>query len=986
MNTLVAGDSLFGFTVRSVMEIPDHQSCLITLDHVKTGCEFIHFLNTDREKLFSFIFRTPPDDDTGIPHIIEHAVLCGSRAFPVKDPFVLLLKGSMKTFLNAFTAPDCTMYVGSSTLDQDFLNLMHVYGDAVFNPLLKEEVFMQEGYHLEFDEKNPGRLSIVGVVYNEMKGNYSDPESIVYEYSCRALFPNTTYRYEAGGDPEHIPDLTFRKLLRYYRKYYHPSNCKIFVYGDISTADICEFVHGRFLSPYGPRSIKSSIMCQKRWKRPRNIEKTFALAPHLETKARSIITINWLIGPVTDSLLLLSFRILAEILVGNAGSPLRKVLVDSGLGEDISPATGLETGFKEMVFSIGLRGTDESKKETMLSLVTRTLEKLASDGWDDELLRAAVQRIVFRNREISSSGGPYGLRQMMRVLKGWLYDANTADSFFFDERMDEFRERLAREKDYLQHLLRTYLIDNNHRTLLIVKPDHAQKRREETKIRKRLSNIESNETELGKIRTAMEKLRKYQETPDSPFDIKKIPSLSLRDMPKSPPAIPIEKRLVHNSVPLYFHDIGTNGIVYVDVAFDMSGIDCELIPAMTMFRKAVSGAGLPGIGYEVVARKLSLYTGGFFGTFSTNTDVVSGEHRAYTIFRVMALEENVKEALSLMTDLLLHADFTDTRRISDMVFELRNNYRSSLIPSGNFYASLRAGSRLSPSLSLEEKVRGIEQILYLKELSRGLDEKIETVKMQLSRVRDELVNRHRLALNLTCEKKYLDVVEKEMERMVGMIPAGRPPAEDRTVYRKPAFDDEVEAIATTTNVGYIARAFMGAPYTNKENALQAVLSHLLNTGYLWEEVRMKGGAYGASAQLFGTDGIFIFSSYRDPNITKTLRAFRDSLLAVRGKTLSSDQIEKAVIGTISKSEKPYTPAKLGYISFKRLLYGISDEIRQKRRDIILSTDHHSLASVSDRLLDAYDKGVSVVIADRQSILGESSQMQSLLSGLWEIET
>jgi Zn-dependent M16 (insulinase) family peptidase len=982
---LRTGDRLSGFKVGSVLKLPENHSYLITLVHLVTGCEVIHLYNKDRERLFSFIFRTPPEDNAGVPHIIEHAVLCGSRCFPLKDPFVLLLKGSMKTFLNAFTAPDCTMYVGSSTIEQDFFNLMLVYGDAVFSPLLKEEVFMQEGHHCEFNNDGRENLKIVGVVYNEMKGSYSDPESIVYDYSCRSLFSDNVYRYEAGGDPEHIPDLTFDQFLRYYKKYYHPSNCKIFLYGDISTEKVSGFVHKQFLSGYAARSIKSSISYQKRWKTPRIVEKTFPIADHLDTSARSIITMNWLLCPVTDSFLLLSFKILAEILVGNAGSPLRKALVESGLAEDISPATGLETGFKEIVFSVGVRGTDPEKREDIVALVMHTLMELEKKGWDTELLEAAIHRIVFRNREISSSGGPYGLRQMMRVLKRWLYNANTADVFYFDKWMERFRKKIEKDRGYLQRVIRQYLINNNHRTLLLVKPDHDHQRREDEKLIKRLSFIESSQTELEKVEKSLKRLREYQNTPDSLDDIDKIPALTLKDMPGSPPSIPVEEMFILDTIPLYFHDIYTNGIIYIDFAFDMNGIDEELIPVVTLFRKAVCGAGLPGMGYDMVARKLSLLTGGFFSTFSTNIEVRRGESRSSIVFRTKVLEENAGEALSLITELILHADFQDRRRLKDMIIELRNNYRSSLIPSGNFYASLRAGSKLSPSLFMEEKVRGIEQILYLIGLSKELDKKIAKIEEQLQRLRTILITQSRLRVNITCEKSKLTVIEKYLGRVLSSLPEGLLKCEDKHTKRFSVREDALETIAMTTNVGYMAHAFSAAPYIAKENALQAVLSHLINTGYLWEEVRVKGGAYGASAQLFGTEGIFIFSSYRDPNIRKTFNAFRDSLITIRDKKITADQVEKAIIGTISKSEKPYTPAKLGYISFKRILYGISDEMRQKRRDIMLATNLASLTHVSDELLHAYDRGTSVIIAGKQTIFSESEMMKELKKSLWEIE-
>ena len=985
------GETVNGFTVLSSRNLPEYRSQGIRLVHDATGAEVYHLHNEDTENLFSFNFRTPPTDSTGLPHILEHSVLAGSRRFPVKDPFVALLKGSMQTFLNAMTFPDKTVYPASSQVKKDFYNLMLVYGDAVFFPLLKEEIFKQEGHHLEFIDGNDSGsgLKVVGVVYNEMLGNYSSPESIAADWSFRSLFPDTPYGVDSGGNPQHIPDLTYEQFLDFHKRYYHPSNCKIFLYGHIATEQHLAFLQEHFLEKFSRLEIDSAIPFQPRWPVPRLLEKTYPVQQGGAVTGKSTITINWLGTPITDSLTATGMKVLAEALVGNAGSPLRKALIDSHLGEDIAPSTGLETELKELVFSVGLRGTDPDRVESMEKVVFETLTALRDDGFPDNIVKAAMQRVEFHNREISGGRGPYGLRLMRKTLQGWLHDEEPETTLEFKRWMEPCKESIANEKQFFARIIDEQFLNNCHRCTFVLRPDPEHQSREAARQTSWLKEKEDafSDEQKKRLLISVQELKHFQKTPDPPEQFKKIPFLSLKDLPQQVQRIPSETMTLSRGVPLFLNDVFTNGIVYIDFAFNAEGMAAEDSRMLPLLAAATCGSGIPGVHYSEMARRLAQYTGGFSYSGYASGEVGTPDGRKqYALFRLKVLREHLRAGLELVQQLFTDADVGDHGRLKDLLLELKNDFRAALIPNGHQFVAMRAGSALSGGLAIEEQWKGISQMMHLREVSAGFDENHPDLTSWLDRLRSSLLSRDNMLVNVTASREIFEEVSREIEDMMSSLPEGhvKTSAESSTVDGATAGHGQAESFAAPTNVGYVAKALRGARIGTAEAGSEAVFSHLLRTGYLWEKVRMLGGAYGAFAMPYHTEGVFVFASYRDPNIVKTLQVYRDSLVYGKEGSIADDQIEKAIIGTVGKDERPLDPGDKGFVNFKRKLIGITDEIRQNQRDAILRVSRNTLANASEKLLDAFDSGVAVVLSSPEAIKEAAATMTELGEQVIEI--
>ncbi len=992
MSSVKTGDSYSGFKILSMKELNEYRSTAIRCVHRATGCELLHLANEDRENLFAFCFRTPPRDDTGAPHILEHSVLCGSRRFPLKDPFVVLLKSSVNTYLNAITFPDKTIYPAGSMLEKDFFNLMLVYGDAVFFPLLKNEVFMQEGHHLEFQDLTDPEsdLKRVGVVFNEMKGAFSSQEILVAIWSMRSLFPDTPYAYESGGDPQKIPGLSYEQLVQFHSTFYHPSNCKIFLYGNIPTVKQLEFIQENFLKEFSKREIDSKIPLQPRWQEPMFFEKTFPVQEgKTSVERRSSVTMNWLTVPVTDPLKLISFEVLTEILTGNAGSPLHKALLESGLGEDLSPTTGIDSDLKEVIFSVGLRGTDRDKVKEIEGLIIAVLTDLRDGGIDESLIDAALQRIEFRNREIRRGGRPYSIKIMHRALRGWMHGTEPETTLEFTRWMCRFKEKISKDKHYLADLLDEYFINNPHRSTLLAEPDPHQAGREEEESKARLEQIKYTLTEKAKraIIDDSEKLRRFQRESETSEEINKIPAIDIQDLPLEVEKIPTQTIFQDLGMPVYFHDLFTNGIVYLDIVFDTSGIDEELSVLLPLFCRAVCGCGLSGVPYFEAARRLSLTTGGFYAALSACSPVdLKNGIREHLIFRVKMLENRLSEAILLIWDLITRADFDDLKRIENIILEQRNDLKSSIIPAGHHFTALRAGSRLSKALQIEEHWKGISQLFSLAELTTGLKEKLKELVSSLKRLREILISKDRLILNLTFDSYGYPEgrVKDELYPLIQSLPSGNRfyPAQPES--GKVNLKIKFESIISSSKVGCVSKAIPCARYGTKESAHESILSHFLRTGFLWEHIRMRGGAYGAFAMPNGLEGIFTFSSFRDPNIVDTFQAYRGALRYARDGDISEEELEKAVIGTIGQEDRPLDPGEKGFVALKRILYGITDDLRQRRKGYMMSIRRGDLAGAADNLLKSFDKGCSVVLSNRRALEKEGREMKELLDTITEV--
>jgi Zn-dependent M16 (insulinase) family peptidase len=981
-----------GFTVRARRSLPEYRAEGTHLVHDRTGCEVLHLATADTENLFAFCFATPPGNDTGVAHIIEHSVLSGSRLFPVKEPFSVLMRGSMHTFLNALTYPDRTVYPAASCNRTDFYNLMAVYGDAVFHPLLRKETFMQEAWRVEDGEGGPDARRFAGVVYNEMKGARSSADAVASEWMARSLLPDTPYRYDSGGDPARIPELSLDGAREFHARYYHPSNCRIFLYGNIPLPEILETLDKSFLSGFTRARPAPGIPPQPAWSEPRRLVKSYGVRPDTPLDRRSSVTVGWLLPAVTDPLRLVTHEVLSEILVESAGSPLRKALIDSGLGEDLSPVSGLEIELQRMIFAAGLRGTDPDREADITGLVMDTVSRLASRGIEKPLVESMMNRVEFRHREIRGNGSPYALRLMGRVLRGWIHGGEPFASLEFGAPFQTLKERLVRGDGYLEACLKSGLVSNPHRLVLVVRPDRDQEAREAAAEKSRLDSLVAAMGPMDK-KTLQEEaaaFRAFQAAPDSPEMLARVPSLHRSDLPRSIEPIPIDDTRTPGGISLSLHDIFTNEVISLDFAFSTASLSNEQALLLPLFSRAVCGMGLPGKGYDAVALDLFRLTGGFSGALDAGGIVGKpDEFGQFLFFRTRCLRQNLPAAASLIGGLLSTADFRDFPRLRDILVELRNDMKAALVPNGHQFAMLRAASMISDAVAREEQWRGITQLLFLEERVKGGEAEVVRVAGLLEGIRSALLRGGALLANATATRETfadiaaaVDEVGRRLEPPGGEAraaagAAAQPKAGGKKQPGHAAGSgragvatgraDGGESLVISASVGYVARAVPGFRYEHPLNSSGAVLGHLLSTGYLWEKVRMEGGAYGAFSYPRNTDGLFLFGSYRDPHITRTLRAFSEGLAFMRDGGVGDDDVEKAVIGTVGREDRPIDPGEKGFVSLQRKLHGITDRARQERRDKLLAVDRAALGEAARALQEGFARGFTAVISNRRAL-------------------
>ena len=953
-----------GFDILEVRELEELEADGIWARHRKSGAQVFHVYNDDPENLFSFAFTTIPEDNTGAAHILEHSVLCGSRDYPLKDAFLVLAQGSLNTFLNAWTFPDKTIYPASSVNEQDYFNLMAVYGDAVFRPLISEWTFMQEGHHLFFD-KADDTLRVSGVVYNEMKGAYSSLDTYAGLWSTKAVLPGTPYQYESGGDPDYLPELSWEGLRQFHRSRYAPANCRIFLAGNIPTEKQLGFLEEKFFSSLEPGKAALPIPKTERWKEKR----TFHIPCPAGAEQKSTVFLSFLCGDNTDPEETLDLAALTEILLGHDGSPLTRALIESGLGEDLSPVTGFEGEIRETVVTLGLRGVENGKEAPpkVEALIMNELQHLVNEGIPPEEIEAALLSMEFSNREIRRSGGPFSLVWMRRSLRSWIHGRQPWDSLLFAPLFEGLKGRLAARPLYFEGLIQKYFLDNPHRALVIIEPEKGFLEKKETLLAEKLEQKKASLSEAEKEALMLKnrKLEQIQEQPDSPEALSAIPHLVRRDLS---PEIEIIKREYYDAsgTPVIGHPLYTNGIAYVDLAFPADTLEEEDYPWLPFFSRTVVSLGLPGLDYGAVSTLLVRNTGGFHAMLDTGTMVPGSERalafpsgifdirgRDWIIYRLKALDEKMGASLDLAYRILTEADFTDLKRIRDLILEMKNEADSSLAPMGSSYASLRSSRNFSRTRKVEESWHGLEQLKFVHKIAE-----LETSELsrRLVSIRDRLI-KGGLLVNLSGSDSSIRTGLREISRSFGSLGAPRP----GKVHAVPEFmpaKPEIYA-SPSLQVGFAAMTLASAPFGSLIQSTELVLSHLLYTGVLWEEIRMKGGAYGAFVQPDALEGTFSFSTYRDPDPQRSLKCFKSIL--ENFSEYKGDTLEKAVIGAYSRETRPRTPAEKGSVDFSRLLYGIEDSHRARRLLNLINTGEEDMA-LALRRLKSLEAPCPVIIA------------------------
>ncbi|EFO80139.1 peptidase M16C associated domain-containing protein [Oscillochloris trichoides DG-6] len=961
---------LHGFTLIRDEAIPELNTQARIYRHIKTGAELLALSNDDENKCFGVTFRTPPEDSTGIAHILEHSVLCGSRKYPVKEPFVELLKSSLKTFLNAFTYADKTCYPVASTNLQDFYNLVDVYLDAVFFPRITPEILKQEGWHYELEDKNDP-LIYKGVVFNEMKGAYSSPEGVLWRFIQQSLFPDTTYGYSSGGDPKVMPDLTYEQFKRFHTTLYHPSNARIFFYGDdpeeerLRLLDAC-------LSEFEPITPPSQIALQPRFAAPRTFAHTY---PADDTSGKKgMVALNWMLDAEQDVERILCMDLLSYILIGNAAAPLRKALIDSGLGEDLT-SSGYHDGLLQHTFSVGLKGIDPADEEQVERLILDTLAKLAEEGIDPETVAAALNTFEFSLRENNTGSFPRGLSLMLRSLNTWLYDGDPIAPLRFEQPMANIRAALERGERIFEDRIRQMLLDNPHRTRVLLQPDPTQAEREaeEERVRLDAARATMSDADLERIVAETQALKEMQERADAPEELAKIPTLTLANIERQGKNIPTNVEQIGATTVLQ-HDLFTNGIVYLSLAFDLKMLPTNLLPYVPLFGRALTEMGTQSEDFVKLLQRIGRETGGVGAGASTATKVGGEEAVAFLMLSGKSTLEKTGAMLAIMRDILLTVNLDNRERFKQMVLRSKAGRESSLVPSGHSYARQRLAARLSPAEWVDEQMGGIEGLFFIRELEQQIEQDWPTVLANLEHVRAHLVNRRGLLVNVTLDASNYQNVAPQLAAFVEQLPdADYSPAAWGVSAAGPA-----EGLTIPAKVNYVAKGANLYQHGLRPNGSASVVVKLLNTAWLWDKVRVQGGAYGGFCGFNRNNGVFTYTSYRDPNLLATLDIYDRTGDFLRNLALDQTGLERAIIGTISDVDSYQLPDAKGGTAMWRYILGANDAYRQQLREEILDTSPADIRAFADAVDAVREHGIITVVGSADAVEAANREQPGLL--------
>ncbi len=951
-----------GFTRLRETAVPERRS-LVRIYRHRTGAEVISVMNDDANKVFGIVFRTPPRDSTGIAHVLEHAVLCGSRKYPVKEPFVELLKGSLKTFLNAFTYPDKTCYPVASQNERDFHNLIDVYLDAVFHPRLTPAKLRQEGWHYELESPN-GPLSIKGVVYNEMKGVYSSPDSRFGEVCQQSLFPDTTYGFDSGGDPVVIPQLTFDAFRRFHRLHYHPSNALVFFYGNDDPEARLRHL-AEFFRPFRRKRVEDPVALQAPFTEPRRVVLPFAVEPDAPGADRGFAALNWALPEPNDPVRLLSFSLFSYMLSGTPASPLYQALIESGLGEEV--ISHLETQLRQMMFTAGLRGIRPADTARMEALIMDTLERVVREGFHPELVEAAVNTIEFQLRENNTGGYPRGLAMMLSAVTLWRYGGDPVAGIAFESTLAEVKRRIANQPDFWADMIREHLLANRHHSLVVLEPDPDYGRRREQKERERLERILETWTpaRARHVIREVEKLHAAQVQPDPPEALATIPTLQLSDLDPKIECFPSEET-EREGVRWFTHDLFTSGVVYLDLAFPLRNLPAALLPHAGVLARGLFETGTHGEDVAAFARRIRRKTGGVHADPMVFSLLDRREATAWYRVRGKCLVSQIEDLCAILADALLDARLDLADRIRQMLLEEKAAAEAELVPGGSKVVQSRLAAQYRESAWIDELTDGLEHLFWLRKVTPSPDRLASAVLEPLAEVRRRLFARRGAQVNITTAAMDLPRVECAVADLLRRLPVesdGGPADGDWARLISPAH----EALSIPAQVNYVGAALDlgGAGYVFHGSAL--AITRYLNTTWLWERVRVQGGAYGGFCRYDRSANVLFMLSYRDPNLEETLKTFRDSAVFLREASITADEIRKSIIGAIGELDAPLLPDAKGVTAWMYRLIGLTDEERQRVRDQVLSTGLEHFRAFGAVLADARSR--IAVLGARERVSG-----------------
>ena len=946
--------------------VEDVQSDGFILRHKKSGARIAILSNNDDNKVFYIGFRTPPEDETGVPHIIEHTTLCGSKKFPVKDPFIELAKGSLNTFLNAMTYPDKTVYPVASCNDQDFKNLMDVYLDAVFNPNITkyEEIFKQEGWHYELTGKDD-ELKINGVVYNEMKGAYSSPDEVLSSQIYRSLFPDNTYSKDSGGNPEYIPKLTYEAYLDFYHKYYHPSNSYIYLYGDMDVVERLEWLDKEYLSLYDYKKVNSEINKQPAFDEIKNVETQYSITMDDSQENKTYLSYNRVVGDTLDEMLYQAFDVLDYALVSSPGAPVKQALIDAGIGDDVYGS--YDAGILQPVFSFVAKNANASQADEFESIIENTLKEVVKTGINKEALLAGINSSEFKFREADFGQFPKGLLFGLNCLDSWLFD--DMKPFIHLECLGTFAKlRKAVDTDYFEKLIQEYLLDNTHGSSVTVKPKRGLGNEREEALAKELSDYKASlsDEEIKKLIEDTEHLKKYQEEPSSDEDLRKLPMLTRADMKKNAmPFSNIEDELL--DVKVVRHDIESNGIDYISFLFDAGDFAQSELGYLGFFTNALGLVSTEKYSYTDLANATNIYTGGISTGTASHPDIKDRNNFVFKFeVKLKVLEKNLDKALELMEQMLLSSDFTDTKRLGELVAQIKARLQANLSSSGHLVAAMRSMSSFSRYALYQDELKGIAFYRSICRIEKELSESPKSVSDKLAAIAKKLFARNRMLISFTGNNEAYGNAKPSLEKVMTGFNKMSAVGNQAEVH----FNTAKEAFIDASQIQYVAKTgdFIceGYEYTGALRLLRIILSY----DYLWINVRVKGGAYGCM-NTFLRSGESYFVSYRDPNLSDTLDVYDRIPEYIKSFSPDERDMTKYIIGTFSALDTPMNPEAKGSRSLSAYLEGITYEQIQKERNEILNAQPEDIRRLAD-LVEAVLKKDSICVIGNENMIKESA--------------
>lgn len=964
-------ESLTAYELVKEKEIKEMNSLGVVLRHKGTGAKVFVMINDDENKVFNIGFKTPPDDSTGLQHILEHSVLCGSEKFPVKDPFVELVKGSLNTFLNAMTYPDKTVYPVASCNDKDFQNLMDVYLDAVFHPNIYHEpkIFMQEGWHYELEEEN-GPITINGVVYNEMKGAFSSPEGLLDRVITHELFPDTCYGFESGGDPDEIPGLTYEKFLDYHRQFYHPSNSYVYLYGNMDMAEKLTWLDAAYFRHYQESGIDSDIQFQTPFAAPVEREVYYSITEDEEEEGNAYFSINTVVGTDLDPKLYVAFQILEYALLDAPGAPLKQALIDGGIGEDI--LGGYESGILQPYFSVIAKNADAGQKGEFLAVVKGTLRKLADQGLDQKSLLAGLNYYEFRYREADYGSAPKGLMYGLWCMDSWLYGGDPMLHLEYQETFDFLKSQV--KEGYFERLIREYLLDNPFEAVITLLPKKNLTIEKEQALTRKLEeykNSLSQEEIQGLIQRTRE-LKEYQETPSSQEDLKKIPMLKREDISREPDQLQYEEKRV-GQIPVISQTLFTSGIGYIQMLFDTKGVPQEDLSYVGLLKSVLGYVDTAHYSYSDLTSEIYLNTGGIDFSVTSYLDLKEpGRFTGVFAAKAKVLYDKMEFAFDILEEIFTQSKLEDEKRLGEILAENKSRARMRLEGASHSAAVARATSYFSPSSRFNDITGGIGYYHFLEQLCRDYEkpEKRKALVGKLKEVCRRLFTADHMILGLTAEKEGQEKLPGCVERFAARLGAGD--GEEYSFAFQP--ENRNEGFKTSSQVNYVARcgnfSARGLSYTG---ALK-ILKVILNYDYLWLNLRVQGGAYGCMSG-FGRSGEGYLVSYRDPNVRETNQIYEGIPEYLRQFTVEERDMTKYVIGAISELDTPLPPSIKGARAMSAWLSGVTNEMLRREREEILDAGQEDIRALADIVEAILETNSLCVIGNDEKVKAEAELFQ-----------